>query len=94
MKEPDYEVQNAIGALGMARAGIGVTVLPRLSLSGLNMSGLKALTVCEPRLERSLGIISRADRPLAPPAAAYVDLLALEVARAGHTRRSAPSRPA
>jgi DNA-binding transcriptional LysR family regulator len=81
VREPAYEVQNPIGALSMARAGMGATVLPLLSLSGLNMSGLKALRIHEPRFERSLGIISRGDRPLPPPAAAYVDLLFAEVER-------------
>ena len=81
-REPEYEVQNPVGALSMARAGMGATVLPQLALSGLNMSGLKAVRISEPRVERSLGIISRADRPLSPPAAAYVDLLFAEVAKA------------
>jgi len=87
VREPDYEVQNAIGALSMARAGMGATILPQLSLRGLNMSGLKTIRIAEPRLERSLGIISRADRPLPPPAAAYVELLFQELGKAQAGRR-------
>jgi DNA-binding transcriptional LysR family regulator len=70
----------------MVRSGLGATIVPRLMLGGLNMSGLKASRIFEPRLERSLGIIARADRPLAPPAAAYVELLFLEVARSHGSR--------
>lgn len=74
-REPDYEVANMVTALSMVRAGLGVTVLPRMVLDELNMKGLRAGRVNDPRPARIIGIITRVDRPLSPAAAAYVDRL-------------------
>jgi LysR family transcriptional regulator, carnitine catabolism transcriptional activator len=92
VREPEYEAQNAIAALSMTRAGLGVTILPQLILSGLNMSGLTAIRIGEPRLERSLGIIARADRSLAPPGAAYVELLFQEIGKLHVDKKAAERR--
>jgi len=59
----------------MVRARLGVTVLPRISLNQLNMKGLRASRINDPHPDRRIGIITRADRSLAAPAAAYVELL-------------------
>jgi hypothetical protein len=74
-REPDYEVANMVTALSMVRARLGVTVLPRISLNQLNMKGLRASRINDPHPDRRIGIITRADRSLAAPAAAYVELL-------------------
>ena len=74
-REPDYEVANMVTALSMVRAGLGVTVMPRMVLDELNMKGLHAGRINDPRPVRIIGIITRVDRPLSPAAAAYVDLL-------------------
>jgi DNA-binding transcriptional LysR family regulator len=74
-REPDYEVANMVTALSMVRARLGVTVLPRISLNELNMKGLRASRINDPHPDRRIGIITRADRSLAAPAAAYVELL-------------------
>ncbi len=74
-REPDYEVANMVTALSMVRAGLGVTVMPRMVLAELNMKGLAAGRINDPRPVRSIGIITRRDRPLSPAAGAYVDLL-------------------
>ncbi len=74
-REPDYEVANMVTALSMVRAGLGVTVMPRMVLPELNMKGLAAGRIHDPRPLRSIGIITRRDRPLSPAAATYVELL-------------------
>ena len=74
-REPDYEVANMVTALSMVRAGLGVTVMPRMVLGELNMKGLAAVRINDPRPVRIIGIITRIDRPLLPAAAAYVELL-------------------
>jgi LysR family transcriptional regulator, carnitine catabolism transcriptional activator len=79
--EPDYEVANKGAAVSMARAKLGVTFLPRIVLDELNMSGLRASRIAEPRPTRAIGVIRRNDRPLGGVAAAYVELVS-SVARA------------
>src|SRR3954471_15105172 len=74
-RDPDYEVANMVTALSMVRAGLGVTVMPRMVLAELNMKGLAAGRIHDPRPVRSIGIVPRRDRPLSPAAAAYVELL-------------------
>ncbi len=74
-REPDYEVANMVTALSMVRAGLGVTIMPRMVLPELNMKGLVAAPIFAPRPSRMIGIITRRDRPLSPAAAAYVELL-------------------
>lgn len=74
-REPTYEVVNMVTILGIVRAGLGITILPHIALTELNMKGLRARRIVEPRPTRRIGIITRADRMLAPAAAAYVDML-------------------
>ena len=74
-REPDYEVANMVTALSMVRAGLGITVMPRMVLAELNMRGLATGRINNPRPARVIGIITRSDRPLSPAAAAYVELL-------------------
>ena len=74
-REPDYEVANMVTALSMVRAGLGITIMPRMVLPELNMKGLAAARIHEPRPARTIGIVTRRDRPLSPAAAAYVELL-------------------
>lgn len=74
-RDPDYEVANMVTALSMVRAGLGVTIMPRMVLPELNMKGLIAARINDPRPARTIGIITRRDRPLSPAAAAYVELL-------------------
>jgi len=77
-REPDYEVANAMSVLNIVRAGLGVTLMPRIMLGELNMQGLRASRLANPHPRRSIGIIKRADRSFAPAAAAYVELLVAE----------------
>jgi LysR family carnitine catabolism transcriptional activator len=92
-REPDYEVANMVTALSMVRAGLGVTVMPHMVLAELNMKGLAAGCIHDPRPVRSIGIVTRRDRPLSPAAAAYVELLFATARGAAYNklRRSAGS---
>ena len=93
-REPDYEVSNMVTALSMVRAGLGVTVLPRMVLDELNMKGLHAGRINDPRPARIIGIITRIDRPLSPAAAAYVDLLFAAVGRPAYNKHKRQPLPA
>lgn len=73
--EPAYEVANMVTALGMVRAGLGITFMPSMVLRELNMKNLKAVALSNPTPERIIGVIRRVDRPLSPPSHAFIELL-------------------
>lgn len=81
--EPAYEVANTVTAVSMARAGIAITVVPRIAVSGLNVSDLGIARIHAPLQRRSIGIITRADRPLSGAAAGYVEMLSSLVMSSG-----------
>lgn len=90
--EPAYEVANMVTALGLVRAGLGVTLLPAIALMELNMRGLHACCLANPRPSRRIGIITRVDRTLTPPAAAYVDMLFSDPRRAAYNAPAVRNR--
>ena len=94
VREPDYEVANMVTALSMVRAGLGVTVMPRMVLAELNMKGLAAGRIHDPRPVRTIGIITRRDRALSPAAAAYVDLLFATARAPAYNKRRRPANSA
>lgn len=91
-QEPAYEVANMVTALGMVRAGLGVTIMPRIALMELNMKGLRALRISEPRPERRIGIITRTDRALSPAAAEYVEMLFSDPRRFAYNAPLSPAK--
>jgi DNA-binding transcriptional LysR family regulator len=77
-KEPAFEVANMVTALSMARAGLGVTVLPLIWLEAMRMTELRYAKLGEPRPVRRIGIIARADRQLSVAASAFIRCLVEE----------------
>ena len=69
---------NMVTALSMARAGLGITVLPLISLNAMRMTGLRYAKLGEPRPLRTIGIIARADRQLSAAASAFIRCLVQE----------------
>jgi len=65
-------------ALGMARAGLGVTILPE-SAAGQNAAGLARVAFQKPLLNRQICLLVRRDRSLSPSAAAFVECLRAHV---------------
>jgi DNA-binding transcriptional LysR family regulator len=61
-----YEVQRTATALGLVQAGIGLTILPALAVDARAMPGLTAVSLRNPGVTRSLGILSRKGAPLSP----------------------------
>lgn len=87
-------------AFRMVQAGLGVAVLPELSLPLPDASGLRAVSL-ESALRRQVVLARRRNRSLAPAAQRLWDLIALEARapRPGAAERSSrpptrPSRPA
>ncbi|MGY6270739.1 LysR family transcriptional regulator [Achromobacter denitrificans] len=65
-----YDVTNMGTAAGMVRQGLGVSVLPRLALPELNLSGLRCTPLGDASARRDIGLLHRRDRSLSPAAQA------------------------
>lgn len=61
--------------LRMVAANLGVSLVPQLAIEGAPRLGVVALPVSDPHLERSVGIVHRADRILTPAASAFIATL-------------------
>ncbi|ETF03010.1 hypothetical protein W822_09290 [Advenella kashmirensis W13003] len=72
-REPAHEVVNMVTSLAMVRAGLGVTVLPRLALDALKMDGLAFRPFGESSPMRRIGILRRTDRDLSPAAQRFIE---------------------
>lgn len=75
-----FEANHVAGALGLVEAGLGVAVVPRLALSMGAGAALVGVALRQPRIERTLGLITRQGRRLGGPALALVQALRTELA--------------
>ena len=62
-----YEAQHNGMALEMVRGGLGLTVVPGLSVQPGH--GLRVVAVAEPAVSRALGVVTRRDTSFSPPEA-------------------------
>ena len=72
---PRSDVTNMVTAVGLARRGLGVAVLPRLALPELNLRGLLTRTISASDARRVIGLLSRNDRMHNAASRAFVDAL-------------------
>ena len=70
-----YEVSHVMTLLGLVEAGLGVAAVPRLAMPLKGHSTLASVLLEQPRVTRSLGLISRRGRPLAPAAQQLYNLI-------------------
>jgi DNA-binding transcriptional LysR family regulator len=63
-----YEVQHVSTAIALVRAGLGMTVIPRLAMDSTQTRGLRVLPLRNPGVTRRVGIVSRRSAPLSPVA--------------------------
>ena len=77
-----YEVQHVATALGMVQAGIGVTVVPRLGIDLVDDPGLAAVTLRNPGIVRTIGLVARRGQPLSPAAQGLAGLIGARLRRA------------
>ena len=68
---------SACGALVLANVGIGA--LPQLALSLINMQGMCAVPLVRPQMMRSIGVITRIGRSLAPASTLFLEHLVASV---------------
>lgn len=85
---PKIEVLHYHTLLGMAAAGLGVAILPRLALTTVSQRNLRGLTISSPRLRRSVSVISLRGRAFSPATARFVQLLERRGATAKHAAAS------
>lgn len=62
-------------ALSMARAGVGVAILPSSAVESGNTAGLSFKPIEPSQFDRRVGIISKADRTLQPIASLFIEEL-------------------
>jgi DNA-binding transcriptional LysR family regulator len=86
-----HEVRHVSTLLGLVEAGLGVAAVPRLAMPDHSHATLASVPLIEPTVTRTLGLIRRRGRSLAPAAQALHDLLLAErTERSG--RRNAARR--
>jgi DNA-binding transcriptional LysR family regulator len=70
-----YEVQHLASAVSLVLAGLAAAIVPRLAIDLVSTPGIVALPLRNPRISRTLGILSKRGHPLSPPAEALMDLV-------------------
>jgi DNA-binding transcriptional LysR family regulator len=70
------EVRHVPALISLVEAGIGVGAVPRFALSTTQRERLKIVPLVEPRVTRTIGIVSRRGRPRSAAASAFHALLA------------------
>ncbi|MBS0401333.1 MAG: LysR family transcriptional regulator [Proteobacteria bacterium] len=75
------EAQHVPAVLSLIEAGVGVGAVPQLALPRTASAALVGVPLVAPRIARSVGVVRRRGRPLAPAAQAFHD--AVVAARPG-----------
>ena len=70
-----YEVQRSATAVGLVAQGVGMAIVPRLSVQRGSYPGLRMIALTEPVVTRSFVLISRKGSALSPAAQALYDLI-------------------
>ncbi|CRK76752.1 HTH-type transcriptional regulator GltC [Nereida ignava] len=69
---PRFEVSHLATAGALVSAGLGITVLPRLTLKVLRTEGLVTREISDFGAERRIGLVRRTGRSLSPAATAFL----------------------
>ena len=70
------EAPSVAACCALVKEGLGIAALPRLSLGLADMRGLAAIALVQPAAYRSVGIVTRIGRTLAPASLAFIKVLA------------------
>lgn len=85
-----WEVLHIATAVSMVNAGVGLTVIPRLAIDGIDMRELAALPLHNPGVTRTVGILTARDRPLSATAQAFRSTVERVVKADGVARAKQP----
>jgi DNA-binding transcriptional LysR family regulator len=84
-KRPSYEASIVGTAVGMARAGLGVAVVPDTAAQACNLEGVVRLALAEPAVHRPLGFIYHSRRGLSPAASLLMQFMKTRTPELGTT---------
>jgi DNA-binding transcriptional LysR family regulator len=73
---PAYEAAYIATAVGMVKAGLGITILPSSAVDHRAMTGLKARAIADGALQRDIGVLEKVGRSRTPAAESFIDTLA------------------
>lgn len=73
-----FEVLHVQTLVAFASVGLGVAILPHVTIPQPLAAGLRALTIVEPRLDRTIGIISLKGQSMSPATRVLADLITQE----------------
>ena len=86
-------------AIGMVRAGLGVTVVSSMALERAVMTGVRARAIKHPDFAREISVIRKKGRTISPAAERFAktvvavrDSLGIDNGAAAHSGRRAKSR--
>ena len=89
---PVIEVESIEAAVGLARRGLGDTIVPRAAISRRGSRGLHFASFDEP-LYDTFAFIARSDAPLSPAARALVELIERRLERVAESALYAADAP-
>jgi LysR family transcriptional regulator, carnitine catabolism transcriptional activator len=72
---PAYEAAYISTALGMVKAGLGITILPSSSIEFEGARGLRSRPIAHAALTRAIGILERSGRTSSPATEAFIESL-------------------
>jgi DNA-binding transcriptional LysR family regulator len=70
-----YEARHVLTLIGLVEAGLGVAVVPRLSMPQGEHAKLTSVQLAEPTVERTVGLVRRRGRELSPAARQLYQLI-------------------
>ncbi|RVV98129.1 LysR family transcriptional regulator [Mesobaculum littorinae] len=70
-----YQAENIATAVGFVKAGLGVSIVPKLEQSQPGYQGLRTIGIKDPRVTRTIGLLTRTDTPPSDAAAALIELI-------------------
>ena len=76
-----YEILHAPTLVAFARAGLGVAILPKVTVPARLGNSIRAVPIVEPKLERTLDIVTLRGHSLSPAAQWLADLVAARFGR-------------
>jgi DNA-binding transcriptional LysR family regulator len=89
---PSFLTLHQLTLLSMVKAGLGVTVLPQLSLKLMNMEGLAVTRIRPPGLYRDVGLTTAHGRAIQPAAQKLMNALRSRLGGDNQTTKEQPER--
>jgi DNA-binding transcriptional LysR family regulator len=72
---PAYEVTYMTTAVGLVKAGQGITLIPSSAFELRTLSGMQVREVAHRGFERRIGVLRKAGRTVSPAAEGFIDVL-------------------